>query len=282
MDCAADYGVAEARWLGAPVPILGVAGDQQAALIGQGCVLSGMTKCTYGTGCFLVTNTGHALIRSTQGLLSTVGYRIDGRTTFAVEGSIFVAGVAVKWLRDVLKIVDSAAATEAAAARVGIDAGGVYVVPAFTGLGAPHWRADARGLICGLTLDSNRDHLITATLASVVYQSADLLAALARDGAPVTCLRVDGGMVANNWLCQFLADIADVRVERPTITETTALGAGMLAALGGGLVNSLQEAAGLWRLERGFEPAMPAALRTRLLRGWADAVARTLGTAVDR
>jgi glycerol kinase len=280
LDCAADYGVADAQWLGAPVPILGVAGDQQAALIGQGCVSSGMTKCTYGTGCFLVTNTGDALIRSTEGLLSTVAYRIDGRTTFAIEGSIFVAGVAVKWLRDVLKIVDSAAETEAAAIRTGSDAGGVYVVPAFTGLGAPHWRPDARGLICGLTLDSSRDHLITATLASVAYQSADLLAALARDGARVTCLRVDGGMVANSWLCQFLADIAGVRVERPTVTETTALGAGMLAALGGGLVGSLPQAAGLWRLERGFEPAMPNTVRERLLRGWEDSVARTLGRAV--
>jgi glycerol kinase len=156
----------------------------------------------------------------------------------------------------------------------------VYVVPAFTGLGAPHWRADARGLICGLTLDSNRDHLIAATLASVAYQSSDLLAALARDGAPVTCLRVDGGMVGNDWLCQFLADIAGVRVERPRVTETTALGAGMLAALGGGLVTSLPNAAGLWQLERGFEPSMPAAERARLLRGWANAVARTLGAAV--
>jgi glycerol kinase len=282
LDCAADYGVTEAQWLGAAVPILGVAGDQQAALIGQGCVESGMTKSTYGTGCFLVTNTGDTLIRSTAGLLSTVGYRIGGRTTFAVEGSIFVAGVAVKWLRDVLRIIDSAADSEAAAQRAGCDAGGVYVVPAFTGLGAPHWRPDARGLVSGLTLDTNRDDLIAATLASVAYQSADLLAALARDGAKVTRLRVDGGMVANNWLCQFLADIAGIRVERPTITETTALGAGMLAALGGGLVGSLADAAGLWRLERGFEPTMAVATRERLLHGWADAVARTLGQAVVR
>jgi glycerol kinase len=280
LDCAADYGVTQAHWLGAPVPILGVAGDQQAALIGQGCVESGMTKCTYGTGCFLVTNTGDTLIRSAAGLLSTVGYRIEGRTTFAVEGSIFVAGVAVKWLRDVLRIIDSAAESEAAAGRAGCEAGGVYVVPAFTGLGAPHWRPEARGLISGLTLDSDRDDLITATLASVAYQSADLLAALAKDGAPVTRLRVDGGMVANNWLCQFLADIAGIRVERPTITETTALGAGMLAALGGGLVTSLTDAAGLWRLERGFEPTMAASLQQKLLRGWADAVARTLGQAI--
>ncbi len=275
-DCAGDFGVADAQWLGAAVPIVGVAGDQQAALIGQACFDVGMSKSTYGTGCFLVTNTGDRLIRSTHGLLSTVGYRIDGRTTYAVEGSIFVAGAAVKWLRDALRIIDSAAESEAAARRSGVDAGGVYVVPAFTGLGAPHWRPDARGLVCGLSLDSNRDDLITATLASVAYQSADLLAALARDGAAVTGLRVDGGMIANDWLCQLLADIAAVRVERPMITETTALGAGMLAALGSGLVSSLTEAGNLWQLQRAFEPAMNATRRDTLMSGWADAVSRTL------
>ena len=279
-DCASDFGTADSKWLGAAVPILGVAGDQQAALIGQGCFETGMTKSTYGTGCFLVTNTGNARIRSTHGLLSTVGYRIGGRTTYAVEGSIFVAGAAVKWLRDSLRIIDSAAQSEAAARRSGVNAGGVYVVPAFTGLGAPHWRPDTRGLVCGLSLDTSRDDLITATVASVAYQSADLLAALAGDGAAVTRLRVDGGMVANDWLCQFLADIAGVRVERPVTTETTALGAGMLAALGGGIVGSLDDAANLWQLERGFEPAMNAATREKLLSGWADAISRTLGRAI--
>jgi len=281
LDCAADYGVADASWLGAAVPILGVAGDQQAALIGQACTQPGMTKSTYGTGCFLVTNTGTQLIRSTHGLLSTVGYRLDGATTYAIEGSIFVAGVAVKWLRDVMRLIDSAADSEAAARRAGVAAGGVYVVPAFTGLGAPYWRADARGLICGLTLDSNRDDLIAATLASVAYQSADLLGALARDGAPVTQLRVDGGMVGNDWLCQCLADIAGVRVERPLLIETTALGAGMLAALGGGLVGSLADAARLWQLQRRFEPGMSSRDRDALLHGWRAAVSRALGTAVE-
>ena len=275
-DCAGDFGVADARWFGAPVPILGVAGDQQAALIGQSCFEKGMTKSTYGTGCFLVTNTADQLIRSAHGLLSTVGYRIAGKTAYAVEGSIFVAGAAVKWLRDSLHLIESAPESEAAARRSGVEAGGVYVVPAFTGLGAPHWRPDARGLVCGLTLDSSRDDVVAATLASVTYQSADLLAALAADGAPVTRLRVDGGMVANDWLCQLLADIAGVRVERPLITETTALGAGMLAALGGGLVGSLPQAASLWQLQRGFEPAMGAAMRAKLLSGWRDAVSRTL------
>ncbi len=275
-DCAGDFGIADAKWLGAAVPILGVAGDQQAALIGQACFDVGMTKSTYGTGCFLVTNTGERLIRSQHGLLSTVGYRIDGAPTYAVEGSIFVAGAAVKWLRDTLRLIDTAAESEAAARRSGVDAGGVYVVPAFTGLGAPHWRPDARGLVCGLSLDSNRDDLIAATLASVAYQSADLLAALTRDGAAVTCLRVDGGMVANDWLCQALADIAAVRVERPAMTETTALGAGMLAALGGGLFASLGEVGKLWQLQRAFEPTMDVTLRDRLMNGWANAVSKTL------
>jgi glycerol kinase len=279
-DCAGEFGVADARWLGAAIPILGVAGDQQAALVGQACFETGMTKSTYGTGCFLVANTGERLVRSTNGLLSTVGYRVGGRTTFAVEGSIFVAGAAIKWLRDSLAILASSGESEAAARRCGIEAGGVYVVPAFTGMGAPHWRADARGLISGLSLDSSRDDVIAATLASVAYQTADLLEALARDGARVTRMRVDGGMVSNNWLCQALADIADVVVERPMITETTALGAGMLAALGGGLVSSLADAGRLWKMEHGFTPTMATAARAKLLDGWADAVARTLGRAV--
>jgi glycerol kinase len=280
-DCAGEFGIADARWLGAAVPILGAAGDQQAALVGQGCFDKGMTKSTYGTGCFLVTNTGDRPVRSTNGLLSTVGYRIGGRTTFAVEGSIFVAGAAIKWLRDSLAILASSVESDAAARRSGIEAGGVYVVPAFTGMGAPHWRADARGLICGLSLDSSRDDVVAATLASVAYQTADLLEALARDGARVTRLRVDGGMVANDWLCQALADIAGVVVERPVITETTALGAGMLAALGAGLVSSLPDAGRLWKMEHGFTPAMTTAARAKLLSGWTDAVARTLGHKVD-
>ena len=233
-----------AKWLGGAVPILGVAGDQQAALIGQGCFEVGMTKSTYGTGCFLVTNTGDQLIRSTNGLLSTVGYRIGGRTTYAVEGSIFVAGAAVKWLRDSLRIVESAAETEAAARRSGVAAGGVYVVPAFTGMGAPHWRPEARG--SGLRSVARyeprrRNRRNPCERCISVGRSAGALAA---DGAAVTRLRVDGGMVANDWLCQCLADIAGVRVERPQITETTALGAGMLATLGGGLVGSLARCGG--------------------------------------
>jgi glycerol kinase len=275
-DSVADYGRAAARWLGAEIPIVGVAGDQQAALVGQGCIEPGMTKSTYGTGCFVVTNTGDKRVRSGEGLLTTVGYRIGGRSTFAVEGSIFVAGAAVKWLRDMLGIVESAAATEAAAEASGRRAGGVYVVPAFTGLGAPHWRPDARGLITGLTLDSRRADIVAATLASVAYQTHDLLTALARDGAPVSRLRVDGGMVANNWLCQLIADVSAVPVERPAFTETTALGAAMLAALGAGVASSLEATRRWWRLERGFVPSLQASEREALLAGWREAVARTL------
>ncbi|NJN52111.1 MAG: glycerol kinase GlpK, partial [Gammaproteobacteria bacterium] len=192
LDSVDRFGITAAEWFGAAVPILGVAGDQQAALVGQGCFDAGMTKSTYGTGCFVVTNTGPERITSASGLLSTVGYRIGGRPTFAVEGSIFVAGAAIKWLRDRARLIDSAAASEAAALRAGHDTGGVYVVPAFTGLGAPHWQPAARGLICGLTLDTDVDQIVTATLASVGYQTAELLSALTADGAAVTTLRVDG------------------------------------------------------------------------------------------
>jgi glycerol kinase len=275
-DSAADYGVARAEWLGAAIPILGVAGDQQASLIGQGCVTPGMSKSTYGTGCFVMTHTGLTPARSTQQLLATVAYRIDGVASYALEGSIFSGGVAVKWLRDRLQLIDSVAATEAAARRTGPDTRGVYLVPAFTGLGAPYWAPDARGVLTGLTLDTDRDQIITATLASVAYQTADLLDAMARDGAPVTRLRVDGGMVVNNWLCQFLADILDCPVERPRITETTALGAAALAALGSGAVSSLADVRSLWQLDREFRPAMAAAQRQQLLDGWHRAVQRAL------
>jgi glycerol kinase len=275
-DSAADFGVAGAEWLGAPVPILGVAGDQQASLIGQACVQPGMSKSTYGTGCFVMTHTGTQQLQSTQQLLSTVAYRLNGVTTYALEGSIFSGGIAVKWLRDRLRLIDAAAETEAAARRTGPDTQGVYLVPAFTGLGAPHWEPDARGLLTGLTLDSSRDQVITATLSSVGYQTADLLAAMAADGAPVQRLRVDGGMVVNDWLCQFLADVLDCPVERPRTTETTALGAAALAALGAGIAHDIVGATGLWHLDREFLPQMPAAERDRLLGGWRRAVARAL------
>jgi glycerol kinase len=280
MDSCADFGRCDAEWFGAAVPILGVAGDQQAALIGQGCFDVGMSKSTYGTGCFLISNTGPQQIRSDEGLLTTVAYRLSGETCYALEGSIFVAGVAVKWLRDQMGLIGSAADTEAAARRCNGDSGGVYAVPAFTGLGAPHWSPEARGLICGLTLDTSADQLVTAFLASVAYQSADLLGAFARDGAGVTDMRVDGGMVANDWLCQHLADLCQISVQRPANTETTALGAAMLALLGAGALPTLAAAGSLWELDRRFEPEMGDAARQRLLGGWRAAVSRTLGHAI--
>jgi glycerol kinase len=275
-DSAAHFGIADAEWFGAPIPICGIAGDQQAALIGQGCFQPGMAKSTYGTGCFAMVNTGADQVRSTAQLLTTVAYRLAGKTTYALEGSIFSAGVAVKWLRDQLGLVVDAADTEGAAVRSGGDSGGVYLVPAFTGLGAPHWAPDARGLIAGLTLATDRDQLITATLQSVAFQSQELIAAMAADGARMENLRVDGGMVVNNWLCQFLADMLNLPVERPEITETTALGAAMLATLGAGMVGDLDAATQLWNLDREFQPTMPALAREELLLGWRQAVERAL------
>lgn len=279
-DSAHDFGVTDKDWFGAGIPITGIAGDQQAALVGQGCFAAGACKVTGGTGCFVVTNTGGRMLRSTSGLLTTVGYRVDGATTYALEGSVFVAGAAIKWLRDKLGLIASAAQTEAIAAATGVDTQGVYLVPAFTGLGAPHWQPDARGTLTGLTLDTTPEHIVTATLQSVAYQTAELLAAMAADGAAVERLRIDGGMAANDWFCQFQADVVDVPVERPVIIETTALGAATLAGYGAGLTTSLQDRD--WGFDRLFTPAMPAAQRRALLDGWRVAVRQTLAGAGER
>ena len=278
LDCVADFGIADREWFGAPIPILGVAGDQQAALVGHACLTEGATKSTYGTGCFVIANTGQRK-RSDNRLLATVGYRLNGVPTYALEGSIFNAGVAIKWLRDKLGLIDAPADTEAAARRIGGDTGGVFVVPAFTGLGAPHWQPAARGLIAGLTLDSGRDEIVTATLQSVAYQTADLLAAMAADGVAATVLRIDGGMTANDWFCQFLADITGIRATRPTNTETTAAGAALLAAVGSGEYSDLEAATAAWRDEdegTTFEPALEIPARAAKLREWRAAVKRTL------
>jgi glycerol kinase len=223
-----------------------------------------------------MTNTGANRVRSEQQLLSTIAYRLDSKPTYALEGSIFSAGISVKWLRDQLGLISDAAETEAAARRTGGDTGGVYLVPAFTGLGAPYWAPDARGLISGLTLDTSRDQLITATLASVAYQSVALVDAVAADNAQIEQLRVDGGMVVNDWMCQFLADLIERPVQRPLNIETTALGAALLAALGGSLVANLDEAGSMWGLEQEFLPTMDSAERSRLLAGWQRAVERAL------
>ena len=276
MDSAGHFAVADPESFGAPIPITGVAGDQQAALIGQACFSAGMSKSTYGTGCFAMTNTGAKRPHSKRRLLTTVAYRIAGQTCYALEGSIFVAGVAIKWLRDQLSLIDNVAETQAAFERCQGDSNGVVVVPAFTGLGAPHWQPDVRGLITGLTLDSSRDHVITATLQSVVLQTAELLRAMAGDGAVVKTLRVDGGMVVNDALCQFLADILDVQVQRPQDVETTAKGAAVLAALGSGQLADLQDAASAWQLDQTFTAQMPAETRQQLLDNYARAVTQAL------
>jgi len=272
-DSAADYGLTRPDVTGIAIPIAGVAGDQQAATIGQACFQPGMIKSTYGTGCFAVLNTGTRAVTSDHKLLTTIAYRIDGQICYALEGSIFVAGAAVQWLRDGIGIIDSAQQTEALAA--GLDGNrGVYLVPAFTGLGAPYWDPHARGAIFGLTRDTGVAELVRATLEAVAYQTRDLLQAMAADGAKLEALRVDGGMVANDWLLQFLSDIIDIAVERPQVTETTALGAAYLAGLQQGIFNSLEDIASRWHRQARFEPAMDSGQRRQLLAGWERAVAR--------
>ena len=272
-DCAADYGRTDASVTGFDVPICGVAGDQQAALIGQAGFATGITKSTYGTGCFVITNTGDQALQSQNQLLTTVAYRLGGQVTYGLEGSIFVAGSAVQWLRDQLKIIDSAPDTAAIAARTGI-VDNVHVVPAFTGLGAPYWDPDARGAILGLTRDSGIDTIVTATLQAVAYQTEDLARAMADDGIAPSVIRVDGGMVANDWFLEFLADTLQIAVERPTNVESTVTGAAYLAGLASGVIGSLDEIAALWRRDRRFEPTMARGERDRLYAGWLDAVSR--------
>jgi glycerol kinase len=257
------------------IPIAGMAGDQQAALFGQGCFAPGMAKATYGTGCFMLLNTGKA-VASHNRLLTTPAYRLGGKTSYALEGSIFVAGAAIKWLRDGIGVITHASQTNDMATRVSGNHG-VYMVPAFVGLGAPHWTPEARGLICGLTLDSTAAHLARAALESVAYQTHDLACAMIADGAgALAALRVDGGMSANDWLCQFLADVMDAQVDRPTVVETTALGVALLAGLAVGLWNDLDALAQLWSRDRRFTPAMDGKTRDTLLSGWQDALRRTL------
>ncbi|MDH5355792.1 MAG: glycerol kinase GlpK [Gammaproteobacteria bacterium] len=276
-DCAADYGRTISELFDAEIPITGVAGDQQAALIGQACFEPGMIKSTYGTGCFMILNTGDQPLRSNNRLLTTVGYRLAGKVTYALEGSIFVAGAAVQWLRDGLGIIKSAGDTQAMAESLDSNSG-VYLVPAFTGLGAPHWDPDARGAIFGITRDTGPAELVRATLESVCYQTFDLLEAKRRDGMQPTGLRVDGGMVQNDWLCDFLADVLDIIVERPVETETTALGAAYLAGLQIGLFQSTEEIAAKWQADREFIPQMEKEQRQLLLANWHDAVIKVKTT----
>ncbi|MGH8462016.1 MAG: glycerol kinase GlpK [Stenotrophobium sp.] len=272
-DCAADYGETEASLFGGSIQIGGIAGDQQAATVGQACFKRGMIKSTYGTGCFMVLNTGADFVLSKNRLLSTVAYRLDGKTTYALEGSIFVAGAAVQWLRDAMQMIKVAGDTEAIARSIE-DTEGVYLVPAFTGLGAPYWDPQARGAVLGLTRNSGIAHIVRAALESVCYQTRDLLTAMAQDAVKPTELRVDGGMVVNDWLTQFLADMLRIPVVRPQTVETTALGAAFLAGLHAGVYKSLDEIGRLWQSDARFKPAMKVGKADALYAGWCEAVER--------
>jgi glycerol kinase len=277
-DSAGDFGETRSEFFGAPIRIAGVAGDQQAALFGQACFKPGDVKSTYGTGCFALVNTGEGVPSSRNRLIATSAYRAKGETAYAIEGSIFIAGAVVQWLRDALGVIRNAAEIEALA-RTAKDAHGLYFVPAFTGLGAPYWDPDARGAIMGLTRDAGVAEIARAALDAVCYQTRDLLDAMARDmndaglGAP-SAIKVDGGMVKNDWFCQRLADLTGLPVERPLVTETTALGAAYLAGLGVGLFADLEEIARAWALDRRFEPQMSASAKNGLYDGWLKAVSR--------
>lgn len=274
-DCADDFGTATEGLAGQHLPIAGVAGDQHAAMIGQACTRPGMIKSTYGTGCFALMHLGETPTASRNRLLTTVAYRIDGRTSYALEGAIFVAGASVQWLRDKLGIIEQAGETEVLAGSIDSNRG-VYLVPAFTGLGAPHWDPDARGLLTGLTRDSGRAEIARAALEAVCYQTHDLFEAMADDaGARPATLRVDGGMVVNNWLLQALADIVDVPVERPSMIETTALGAARLAGLQLGLFSDIEELSQNWALDRRCTAKMDTTERDRAIAGWHQAIRRS-------
>ena len=262
--------------LPAGIPVAGIAGDQQAALFGQACVAPGMAKNTYGTGCFALLNTGARAVASTEGLLTTVAWTVEGATAYALEGAVFIAGAAVQWLRDGLGLIKQAAETQALAQSVP-DTGGVYLVPAFVGLGAPYWDPYARGTLVGITRGTSRAHVARAALEAIAYQSRDVLDTMRREaGVPLTTLRVDGGAAANDFLCQFQADVLGVEVLRPSVTETTGLGAAYLAGVGAGLWKS-GDLGGRWKLEREFTPTMSPAAREAGYVGWRRAVERARG-----
>jgi glycerol kinase len=280
-DTAGDFGAVAVEHLGAALPVLAVAGDQQAALIGQACFTPGMVKATYGTGGFVLLNTGSEPVRSTHRMLTTIAYQWEGKRHYALEGSIFVVGAAVQWLRDALGIVTSSAETGVLAAQADPEQA-VYLVPAFAGLGAPYWSSEARGTITGLTRGTTRKELARAALESVGYQTRDLLNAMYADVSASSpdnvrpVIRVDGGMSASDWTMQFLADILDAPVDRPVVRETTALGVAFLAGWQAGIFSGPEDFSTSWRLDRRFEPVMSAALREQRCTGWRDALARSL------
>jgi glycerol kinase len=274
-DSSGVFGETDAEWLGAALPVAGAAGDQQAALFGQGCFEPGDAKNTYGTGCFLLMNTGREAKVSQSGLVTTIAWGIDGRVDYALEGSIFVAGAAVQWLRDGLHLIGDAAETEAAARAVE-DTGGVYLVPAFVGLGAPYWDEHARGALVGLTRGTTREHLIRATLESIAYQTRDVVECLRGDsGLAMDALRVDGGACRNDFLMQFQADVLGVPVHRPPLLEATAFGAAALAGLATGVWSDRAALAFAVEGGRVFEPRMEVARRDELYAGWKRAVERS-------
>ena len=274
-NSADDFGSTNKSITYKSYPISGVIGDQQAAAIGQSCYTRGSTKITYGTGAFVIMNTGDKIIKSKNKLLSTVCYRIDNKTTYALEGSIFVAGAAIQWLRDKLKIIKNANLTEKIS-RKQKNNNNLYLVPAFTGLGAPHWKPDARGTLVGITRDTERDHVIRATLESIAYQSSDLLNAMQKDGVKPLIVKVDGGMVQNNWLMQFISDVLNLPIYRPKVHETTALGAALIAGYGIGIYKSLSYMSKKLKYDKKFYPKMAHKKRFKLLNGWSQAIRKSL------
>jgi len=277
-DCAADFGQTDASWFGSPIPIYGIAGDQHAATLGQACFEAGMMKSTYGTGCFAMLNTGDTFVPSSNRLLTTIAYRLDGKVTYALEGSVFMAGASVQWLRDGLGIIERADQCDELASASDPEQA-VYLVPAFTGMGAPYWDAEARGLLYGLTRSSTPKEIVRASLEAAGYQTVDLLQAMKNDWTnndSKTVLRVDGGMSSSDWTMQFLADILNTPVDRPTVLETTALGAAWLAGQYAGVWDNAEGFAKSWRVDQQFESGMDDQTRQDKMAGWHDAVQRTL------
>ncbi len=274
-NSADDFGKTDKKITGKEIPISAVLGDQQAAAVGQTCFEKGSIKSTYGTGAFVIMNTGSKKINSKNKLLTTICYRLNNKTTYALEGSIFIAGAGVQWLRDKMKLIKKATETEKIARSSNVN-DGIYVVPAFSGMGAPYWRPDARGLITGLTRDSNWQSLVRATVESVAYQSYDLFNAMNKDGLKPRIVKIDGGMVANNWFSQFLSDTINLKVIRPKVLETTALGVALFAGYQVGEFKSLNQIKNIWQKDKAFSPKIKNSLRNQLLQGWKLAIRKTL------
>ena len=274
-DCSADFGHTDPSLTGISYPITGMVGDQQSATIGQCCFEQGSLKSTYGTGAFVLLNTGSKKVYSKNRLLTTIGYRINGKTTYALEGSIFIAGAGVQWLRDKIKLIKKASDTEKIIKSLKSN-NGIYLVPAFTGLGAPYWAVNARGVLSGLTRDTGPKEIVRATVESVAYQTHDLFEAMKNDGLRPRIIKVDGGMVKNNWFSQFLADVVDIKVLRPKVDETTALGAAFMAGLQIGVYKSLKDISKNWQVDRTFHPRMKSSNRKKLIKGWDKAIKKTL------